>query len=62
MKQLNDLRQADAMVEVTPAMVEVGIDELCEERFGGDMAYLVEKIYRAMFYASPRASEIRESR
>ena len=37
---LEDSRQADA-VEVTPAMIEAGLDELCAERFRGDMAYLV---------------------
>jgi hypothetical protein len=44
------------LIEVTPQMVEAGLSELREHHFGGDLAYIVECVFRAMVYARDSAS------
>lgn len=51
-----DTRQAGAEIEVTPSMLEAGLDELREHSFAGDLPYVLESVYRAMAYASRSAS------
>lgn len=52
-----DSRQAGAIeIEVTPQMVEAGLEELSEHRYGGDLAYALESVFRAMSYARSSAS------
>ena len=61
---LQDSGQAGAYreIEVTPKMVEAALDEMRQNNFGGDMAYMAECIYRAMAYACPAASANRDVR
>lgn len=50
-------------IEVTPAMVSAGLDELREHSFGDEPSYVLESIYRAMSYAAlSAASETNSSR
>lgn len=37
-------------VEVTPAMIEAGLEELRQHSFGEELPYLLECVYRAMAY------------
>lgn len=48
-------------VEVTPAMIEAGLTEMGEHRFCGDLAYMVESVFRAMHYARRAASATSDS-
>ena len=64
---LQDSGQAGAYreIEVTPKMVDAALDEMRQNNFGGDMAYMAymaECIYRAMAYACPAASANRDVR
>ena len=48
-------RQGDTLeIVVTPDMVKAGLEELWENHFDCDSAYMVEKIFRAMAYESPQ--------
>ena len=38
-------------IEVTPEMIEAGLEELSEHRYGSDARYVLESVYRAMAYA-----------
>lgn len=38
-------------IEVTPAMVEAGVEELRDFRLGDDLSYRAEQVFRAMAYA-----------
>lgn len=49
-------RPALKVIEVTPAMIEAGIDELREHHIGDDLKYVVETVFRAMAYESPSTS------
>lgn len=55
-------RQAGAEIEVTPEMIEAGLEELYQHRFGSDLRYVLEVVYRAMAYSSVSASLINSSR
>ena len=37
-------------VEVTSKMIEAGMLEMREHHLGDDLAYVIECVYRAMFY------------
>ena len=39
-------------IEVTPEMIEAGLAELYDHRFGEDVRLVLEDVYRAMAYAS----------
>ena len=59
MDQLSDSRQAGAEIEITPAMIDAGVMELCENKFGGPLADLVQDVFYAMmaqYYVSSKAS------
>ena len=49
-------------IEVTPEMLEAGLDELAEHSYADDLRYTLECVYRAMRYASLSASPTRDSR
>lgn len=49
-------------VDVTPEMLQSGIDELRQHSLGGDWKFVIECIYRAMFYESIAASSIKDSK
>ena len=49
-------------VEVTREMVAAGLEELNQHRFGEDWEYLLECVYRAMFYEREAASETSDSK
>ena len=50
-------RQAGAEIEITPAMIEVGVSELFENfRLAADWRDLVSCIYVAMAQTSPKQS------
>ena len=54
---LEDLRQADAIeIEVTPAMIAAGVEEMMQHHFGSETAYVLECLYRAMAYAALSAA------
>lgn len=48
----SDDRPALPTIEVTPEMVEAGLDQLREHTIMGDMTYMIEAVYRAMAYAA----------
>lgn len=52
---LGESGQAGALkeIEVTPAMIEAGLDELCQHRVGTDWEVILESVYRAMAYRAP---------
>jgi hypothetical protein len=52
----------NGQIEVTPAMIEAGQAEMSEHHYGGDTAYMLECVYRAMAYASRDASATNNSR
>lgn len=41
-------------IEVTPEMIEAGMDELSEHAYTGDLKYMIECVFRAMAYVSPQ--------
>ena len=43
--------QASAL-EITPAMIAEGVKELREYRYGCDMEYVVDQVFRAMWFAA----------
>lgn len=43
-------------IEVTPEMIEAGLEELYEHHYGDDFRLMLEHIYRAMAYVSLEAS------
>jgi hypothetical protein len=54
---LGDSIQADAIeIEVTPAMIAAGVEEMTEHNFGCDTAYVLGCVYRAMAYAALSAA------
>lgn len=53
---IGDPRQAGAEIEVTPDMVDAGLDELRGHSLVGDARYMLESVYRAMAYARRSAS------
>jgi hypothetical protein len=55
-------RPAIVEIEVSPAMVQAGMEELGEHRLLDDMAYVLECVYRAMAYESASACSITEDR
>lgn len=44
------------VIEVTPAMIQAGLDQLREHHIGDDLAYVLETVFRAMAYESPSIS------
>ena len=44
------------LIDVTPAMVAAGLDELRQHMYDTDVPYMLESVYRAMAYASLDAS------
>ncbi len=58
----NSKPEVSAVVIVTPEMIRAGIDELREHSIGDDWNYVLECVYRVMFYESVAASSIRDSR
>ena len=53
---LDDSRQAGANeIEVTPAMIAAGLDELLQHSFADVWPDVLEAIYRSMAYASVAA-------
>lgn len=56
MAELPESGQTGAQIEVTPAMVEAGVEEIREHHVGDDLGYVVESVFRAMAYLSPSAS------
>ena len=51
---LSDSRQAGAIeIEVTPAMIEAGINELYDHSLADGLPYVMEVVFRAMAYESP---------
>ncbi len=50
--QIDKTRQAGTEIDVTKEMVDAGLDELRQHHFAGDVRYMVEEVYRAMFYAA----------
>lgn len=65
-KVTNTSRQADA-IEITPEMIEAGLDELRDHAYGGNLRDLVSSVYLSMEIArrfqetSVAASRIRLS-
>lgn len=55
-QSLHKSRQASAQIEVTPQMIEAGVEEMREHNIGDDLGYVVEVVYRAMAYESRPAS------
>lgn len=57
-------RPADEIeeIEVTPAMVEAGLGELRDHRFGDDLRLVLEDVYRSMTYAKRSASSSKPDR
>lgn len=49
-------------IEVTPVMVEVGLEAFCEHHYGEDPQLMLEHVYRAMAYASLLASSTNPSK
>lgn len=49
-------------IEVTPEMIEAGVDELRDHHYACDTSYMVECIFRAMSYASRSASATKSPR
>lgn len=49
-------------IEVTPEMIEAGLYEHREHHYDTDITYMLESIFRAMFYAKPDASISKPSR
>lgn len=49
-------------IVVTPAMIEEGLAEMSEHPYNGDTTYMLESVFRAMAYASPLASSMRDSK
>lgn len=50
-------------VKVTCDMLSAGLEEFGQHRYGDDTKYMLESVYRAMFYASlDRASSTRAPR
>lgn len=66
MERDNDLGDRPATdvqeIEVTPEMVEAGLDEFREHRYEGDVRHMLESVFRAMAYAYCSASPNRRSR
>lgn len=52
-------KMASAGIEITPAMIEAGMDALREYHLGDDMSYVIEMVYRAMHYEYISASDKR---
>ena len=44
-------------IEVTPDMIEAGMDELRDHHLGDDMSYVIEMVYRAMHHEYVSASD-----
>lgn len=57
-------RPADEIeeIEVTPAMIEAGINEMREHHYEGDVRYMLESVYRAMAYSKRSASSNRSDK
>lgn len=62
-KRLDDateaLRDRPVQIEVTEEMIEAGVDELRDYALGDDLAYLAEKVFRAMRYEDPELLQSR---
>ena len=41
-------------IVVTEAMIEAGINEFYDFRFGEDMRFVLESVYRSMAYEAPQ--------
>ena len=39
-------------IEITPAMIAAGLEELRDHNYAGDTDYMLECVYRAMAYAA----------
>lgn len=61
-KQTEPQDDSSAEVSVTDEMVDVGMIEFREHRYGGDDRYMIECVYRAMTYARLRASSTNAAR
>ncbi len=43
-------------IEITPEMIEAGLQEMREHHYDTDVGYMLECVYRAMVYATRQAS------
>jgi len=50
-------KQTSKGIEITPAMIEAGMDALREYHLGDDMSYVIEMVYRAMHHENLSASD-----
>lgn len=56
MPSVSGTGQAGAEIEVTPAMIDAGLEELYQHHYGEGLRHLLESVYRAMAYARVCAS------
>lgn len=54
-------QEATEYVEVTEEMLSAGLYELTEHSFGDDLKYVMECVFRAMFYAKNRSASSSKS-
>lgn len=38
------------IIEVTPRMIDSGLQEIRDHNYAGDLRYMLESVYRAMHY------------
>lgn len=64
LQNVDESRQAGTVegVEVTAEMTRAGLQEFAEHRFGDELEYVLECVYRAMHYAREDASSTRSLR
>ena len=57
MNELEQTQKSECVeIVVTDKMIRAGLEEISEHKFGADLGYILECVFRAMGYANSEAS------